>query len=268
MPRGKKNETAVEVRAEDVMLDEATSLADVEPSLRGETVTADLSAPAESQAPEEQAAPEAPEPDGADGDKDRRIQELEQQVSEMREMLERMQSPQVVQVTASTEKVTLRFQSECSDENTASFGPNGIYGQITGKTGTLTVPKTEWSRFLTSPVRYLLDTRQLIVLSGLSEEEMDLYGVNYREGELLDRKAFMKLLDLGDELLEIFPGLCDSHKQMIAKRFLDAYVNGDPRAMNRDLIVKLNDLSKAGGKKGLFNAIIKDMNKQDEESED
>ena len=97
---------------------------------------------------------------------------------------------------------------------------------------------------------------------------MELYGVNYREGEILDRKAFMKLLDLGDELLTIFPGLCDAHKQMISKRFLDAYMNGDPRAMDRDLIIKLNDLSKDGGKKGMFSAIIKDMNKQDEESED
>ena len=45
-------------------------------------------------------------------------------------------------------------------------------------------------------------------------------------------------------------------------------MNGDPRAMDRDLIIKLNDLSKDGGKKGMFSAIIKDMNKQDEESED
>lgn len=260
MPRGKKPESAtVEVNAEDVMLDDGTSLADVEPELKGETVFAGITGPSDGQDVQEQ---------GAENEKDKRIQELEHEMAEMRAMIERMQSPQVVQVTADAEKVTLRFQSECSDENVATFGPNGIYGQITGKTGTIMVPKTEWSRFLTNPVRYLLDTRQLIVLSGLTEEEMELYGVNYREGEILDRKAFMKLLDLGDELLEIFPGLCEAHKQMIAKRFLDAYMSGDPRAMDRDLIIKLNDQSKDGGKKGLFSAIIKDMNKQDEESED
>lgn len=260
MPRGKKTEPAtVEVKAEDVMLDDGTSLSDVEPELKGETVFADIPDQADGQDMQEQED---------EDEKDKRIKELEQEMAEMRAMMERMQSPQVVQVTADTEKVTLRFQSECSDENVATFGPNGIYGQVTGKTGTIMVQKTEWSRFLTNPVRYLLDTRQLIVLSGLTEEEMELYGVNYREGEILDRKAFMKLLDLGDELLTIFPGLCDAHKQMISKRFLDAYMNGDPRAMDRDLIIKLNDLSKDGGKKGMFSAIIKDMNKQDEESED
>ena len=260
----KTEEKTVSVKAEEVLTGGGETLADVDPAMKGETVEAplpDMSDPA--QAAEQAKMKAAYEKD----EKDAQIAELRRQIEEMRQMMAGMQAPQVVQVTADTEKVTMRFQSECSDENVASFGPGGIYGQVTGKTGTLMVPKTEWSRFVTNPVRDLLDKRELIVLSGLTEEEMELYGVNYKEGELLDRKAFMKLLDMGEDLVEIFPALCESHQQMVAKRFLDAYLKGDPRAQDRALIVKLNNLSKAGGRKGMFSAIIKDLNRQDEDEE-
>ena len=257
----KTEEKTVSVKAEEVLTGGGKTLAELDPALKGETVEAplpDMDDPA--QAAEQAEMKAAYEED----EKDAEIAELRRQIEEMRQMLSGMQAPRVVQVTADTEKVTLRFQSERADENVASFGPGGIYGQVTGKTGTLLVPKTEWSRFLTNPVRHLLATRELIVLSGLTEDEMDLYGVNYKEGELLDRKAFTKLLDLGEGLLDIFPRLCESHQQMVAKRFLDAYLKGDPRAQDRGLIVKLNDLSKSGGKKGMFSSIIRDMNRMDE----
>ena len=206
-------------------------------------------------------------PEEPEDDKDERIHALEEQIAQLMEKLNTVQQPQVVQITADTEKVTLRFQSECAQDNVASFGPGGLYGQITGQTGTLIVPKNEWSRFMTDQVRYLLKTRQLIVLSGMDEEERELYGVNYKEGELLDRKAFQKMLDMGDDLVKIFPGLCRSHQEMVAKRFTEAFNNGDPRAMDRDLLVKLNEITKEGGQKGMFTKLISMLNKQDEEEE-
>ena len=286
----------VEVPANQVMLDEKTSLADVNPELAGETITVelpDLSDPAaaaeqaemkrEYEAEQaataemaEEATPPAKARETADtSEKDAEIAELRAMVQNLqKQMVDQNGKAQIVQVMADTEKVTLRFQSECADDNLILFGPNGMYGQITGKSGTMIVPKSDWSRFMTEQVRFLLDTRQLIILSGMDEDEMEMYGCNYREGELLDRNAFAKLLDMGDGLLEIFPGLCRSHKEMIAKRFLTAYENGDVRAQNRELIVQLNQLSKQSSadyaasdprSRGLFTAIIEEMNAQDAE---
>jgi len=218
---------------------------------------------------EQTGAPEAkPEKNGkteSPGQKpetDNRVAELEDMVRQMREELADRR-PQVVQVMADTEKVAMRFQSECADDNVAVFGPGGMYGQVTGKTGYVTVPKSEWSRFLTEQVRYLLDSRKLIVLSGLDDDEREMYGVNYREGELLDQRAFTKLLDLGRDLIAIFPRLCRSHQEMIASRFLSAYQKGDYRANDRELIVALNELSKRGGR-GMFAPIIREMNALEE----
>lgn len=282
MARAKKSaeKTAkVKASAENVMLDEKTSLADADPAMAGETVTAevpDLSDPAVQKeqaelksAFSEQTAEAAKEDqeEPQEDEKDRRIQSLEEQVERLMEKLNGVQQPQVIQVAADTEKVTLRFQSECAQDNVATFGPGGLYGQITGQTGTLMVPKNEWSRFMTDQVRYLLKTRQLIVLSGMDEDERELYGVNYKEGELLDRKAFQKILDMGEDLVDIFPGLCRSHQEMVAKRFTEAFNNGDARAMDRDLLVKLNEITKEGGQKGMFTKLISMLNKQDEEEE-
>ena len=40
------------------------------------------------------------------------------------------QQPQVVQVMADTEKVVMRWMAPVSDENVATFGENGRYGQV------------------------------------------------------------------------------------------------------------------------------------------
>ena len=77
---------------------------------------------------------------------DSEIEALKSLVKQLQDQLA-AQKPHVVQVMADTEKVVLRFQAEVADDNVATFGPEGMYGQVTGKTGTITVPKSEWSRF-------------------------------------------------------------------------------------------------------------------------
>ena len=183
--------------------------------------------------------------------------------------------PQVITVSPETEKVLLRFQAEIADDNVAVFGAGGYYGQITGKTGMLSVPKSEFtSRFLDENARWMLKQRWLVVLSGLDEQERELFGVNYREGEVLDEMAFMKLLDMkAEELLEVYPKLCMSYKEMVARRFVTAFHNGDVRVTTKRALVKsLNDMSKADYKdlpdsdprrKGAFASILEEMNKRD-----
>ena len=193
------------------------------------------------------------------------IEALKSLVKQLQDQLA-AQKPHVVQVMADTEKVVLRFQAEVADDNVATFGPEGMYGQVTGKTGTITVPKSEWSRFYNESVRNMIYRRWLIVLSGMDEQERELYGCNYKPGEILDELAFHKLLDLGRDLIAVFPALCDTHKEMVASRFLTAWMDGDSRAMDRDLIVALNELSKDDThKKGMFQPIIEGLNAKDAE---
>ena len=193
------------------------------------------------------------------------IEALKSLVKQLQDQLA-AQKPHVVQVMADTEKVVLRFQAEVADDNVATFGPEGMYGQVTGKTGTITVPKSEWSRFYNESVRNMIYRRWLIVLSGMDEQERELYGCNYKPGEILDELAFHKLLDLGRDLIAVFPALCDAHKEMVASRFLTAWMDGDSRAMDRDLIVALNELSKDDThKKGMFQPIIEGLNARDAE---
>lgn len=193
-----------------------------------------------------------------------KIQELEAMVkSLMAQLEEQKRQPSVIQVLGDQEKVVLRFQAEVADDNVALFGPNGMYGQVTGKSGQVVVPKSDWSRFYTGSVRNMMKKRWLIVLSGMTEEERELYGCNYRDGEVLEETVFRKMLDMGNALLTIFPQLCRDHQEMVARRLLSAYQDHDPRVSDRDFIVKLNELSAKETGKGLFTAIIADMNEKD-----
>ena len=71
------------------------------------------------------------------------------------------------------------------------------------------------------------------------------------------------MVDLGDELLEIYPKLCDGHKKMVAQRWAEAYEEGNPN-VTRERTVKLNEMSKAAGStRGDFIGIIERMNAQD-----
>ena len=185
------------------------------------------------------------------------------------------QQSQVVQVQASVPMVKLRFQSECSDHNVIQFGLNGKFGSITGKSGTFSVPKEAFGgEFRDELVQNLLRDRELIVLDGLTEEEQELYGVNYKKGEIMDDKLFRKITKMGDEILDIYPDLCETHKIMIARRFMEEFEK-NPGAIDRGLILKLNELSKQDYKdcpendpkrKGAFYPVIEAMNKRDAES--
>ena len=179
--------------------------------------------------------------------------------------MEALAKPQVVQVMADTEKVHFLWQAEVSDSNVVHFGDGGMYGRIVGKTGSFYVPKSDLSRVLTEVNRLHLKRRWLIIVSGLDEEERVALGVDYKEGELLDKRAFAKMVDLGDEILEIYPALCEGHKRMVAQRYAEAFHKNNPN-VTRERILALNAMSKeAGSEKGDFTPIIEMMNQRDAE---
>lgn len=172
-------------------------------------------------------------------------------------------APQIVQIAADTEKVHFLWQAEVSDENVFEVGPNGMYGRIVGKTGSFFVPKSDLSRVMDAMFRLLLQKRWIIAVDGLSDEEREAYGVAYKEGEILDKKGFARMVELGDGMLEIYPKLCAGHREMVAKRYHEAYLNRSPY-VTREIVVELNRLSKQlGSKEGDFTDIIEAMNASD-----
>lgn len=226
-----------------------------------EKAAAKAKAEAEAKAAEEAAAKKAEE---ATAQKDSEIEALKKVIADMQAQLASAQRPQVIQVSQDTERVNFLWQAEVADDNVTVFGEGGLYGRIVGKTGTFSCPKNDLSRLLDSFNRYRLDQRQLIVLDGLTDEEREMLGVNYKEGEILDRRAFAKMVDLGEEMLEIYPKLCDSHKEMVAKRYNEAYADGNPK-VTREIVVALHRQAKAAGRGEDFASILAAMNEADAE---
>ena len=171
--------------------------------------------------------------------------------------------PQIVQIAADVERVQFVYMAEVADDNQQDFGPNGMYGRIVGKTGFFSVPKSDLSRVMDAPFRMMLQRRWIVVVSGLTDEEREAYGVNYAEGEVLTDKAFLRMVELGDKMLEIYPKLCAGHREMVAKRYFEAYMSDNP-AVTRDIVVELNSMSrKLDGGDGAFSKIIEMMNEAD-----
>lgn len=245
--------TAFEVPADEVVAisddGSETPLTELEPALKGESVTVEKEAVAQKLYTEEEVAEIA-------------RQAAASAVAEAMKNAPQAMT-QIVQYGADAQKVQFLWMAEVADDNTVQFGDGGMYGSIVGKTGSFYVPKNDLSRILTSMNRKFLEDRWLIVVNGLTDEERETLGVDYKEGEVLDRKAFAKMVELGDKLLELYPALCEGHKQMVAQRYADAFAAGSPY-VTRERAVKLNDLSRREGhERGDFIHIIEEMNERD-----
>lgn len=191
---------------------------------------------------------------------------LQKQMEQLQMQLLAMQKPQVIQVAADTERVYFLWQAEVADYNLVTFGPGGMYGSITGKTGTFSVPKNELSRILDNRTRGFIQKRWLIVLDGLTDDERESLGVAYKEGEILDRKAFERMVDIPkDAICEIYSKLCLSHKEMVGRRYYEAWQAMNP-AVTREKVIALRNITRDMGL-GIkaFQTILQEMNASEEE---
>jgi len=188
--------------------------------------------------------------------RDIEIENLKAQIEQMKQLMAQQsaQPQQIVVTTDNSERVWFLWLADVSDDNQILIGENGQYGRIVGKTGTFYVPKNDISRVMDSAIRYYLQNRWLIITSGLTEEEREALGVNYKEGELLDEKAFRRMTEMGKELLDIFPSLCDAHKEMVASRYHEDYMMN--KKIDRNMVVELNRLYPSVA----FKDILEDMN--------
>lgn len=176
-------------------------------------------------------------------ERDLEIANLKDQIEQLKQLMaeQAKAQPQQIVLTENSERVWFLWMADVADDNVTLIGEHGEYGRIVGKTGSFYVPKNDLSRILDTANRYYLQNRWMIVVSGLEDDEREALGVMYKEGELLDQKLFAKIIELKrDELLEIFPALCDAHKEMVASRFHEAYGSG--KKINRQTVIDLNTI--------------------------
>ena len=172
--------------------------------------------------------------------------------------------PQTVVQVAKDEYVTVLFIGAIASGTTVSMPK---WGQINYAGGMLDIPKKEFLQGIGVQVNNaLLRERQIIVLSGLTDEERRRFGVDYKEGEYLTDKALYELIGYDTEkVCDIFTKLCDEHKRIVAKVYLTAYFEKQDKRVHRDTVKALNSLSKSVDKDGLFTPIIEDMGRRDAE---
>ena len=159
------------------------------------------------------------------------------------------------------ERVTLIFLGAIANGTQVALGK---LGTITKAGNTLTVPKDLFLQAMGTPVvDALLRNRSLIVVDGLTAEEMERYNLAYKEGELLSQEAFFKILDYPkDKVVSIFSLLCKEHKILLAKLYSTAYFERGDNRISVELIKELNKESKVIEKDGLFTRILEDMGKK------
>lgn len=173
--------------------------------------------------------------------------------------------------------VTIIWQAEVNDANELLIGPNGKYGVITGKHAVIPIQHRDFvGDFRTTTMQYFLKTRNLIVVDGLTDDERKVYGLEYKQGEYLEPAVYERLIEMGDDVLEIFPKLHPTWREMVATKFTDAYEKKTLKC-SRGTLLAMNAISKKDyanlpkgdmRRKGAFYAIIHAMNAEDEMADD
>lgn len=155
--------------------------------------------------------------------------------------------------------VKMVYINPVSERNEVNLGDFGV---LHGSTGYLEVPRRDFGgKFMTNTVRYLLDTKRLMVTDGLTADEKVRYKLDYPEDAVMSDRTFDHLLNMSTEELEkMFSKLCKEHQQFVARRFITAYEGNDNR-ISRDKVERLNQISKANDPEGMFKPILQGMNK-------
>lgn len=164
--------------------------------------------------------------------------------------------PAVVQV-AKEEYVSLLYVGAISQGTVVNMGP---LGRFTRAGAMIDVRKKEFLNGQTMVVSKLLEKRHVIVVDGLTDDERARYGLDYKEGEVLTKKAFERLLQFSeDELCAVFTRLCDQHKGIVCKIFISEYFEKNNPAVTLGKVKRLNNETKHINEEGLLRPILKDM---------
>ena len=174
---------------------------------------------------------------------------------------------QAVYVTPNEKMVQCIYIDSVIPNNEIIIG-NGR--KISGSGRVFSVPLSEFeSTFITPLIAKLIKTRRIIVLDGLTDEQRSLYDCEYAENEVIRREGVFDFFFKKEipEAAEIFGSLCAEHQELVAARFMDAYLNdGSPfkRYVSRARVVALNNISKEKHNgEGIFKPMLEALNAED-----
>lgn len=219
---------------------------------------AEISAPVEATAPvtDEKAA-----------EKTFTADEVQAMLAAMQAQIEELKAQNAAQPVAvlsemrpEREMVKFRWQAPVSDDNVLEIGTNGRWATITGKERTFSVPKDELGNVLNAQVRNLLDMRWLIVLDGLDEDEMEAIGCAYKPGEILDNRAFRRLVDMGNGIVEVYRSLCKGNREIVAKIMYEDWQENAGLHISRETVTALKEIDPD---EAAFKAILNEMNERE-----
>lgn len=170
----------------------------------------------------------------------------------------------VYQVIAPKEPmVKMLYIDSCIPNNQIPIGKGRV---ITGSGKTFSVTLTDFEgEFMTAFIQKLIKKRKIIVLDGVTEDMRNQYGCQYAEGEIIKNEGiFDYLLNCtAAEAERLFRELCPEHRELVARRFMEAFENGDNR-LDRARVEALNGISKGDAADGVgaFTPILKALNEK------
>lgn len=159
--------------------------------------------------------------------------------------------------------VKLLYLDSAIENNEVPIGGGRV---VTGSGRVFAVKLSDFEgTFLTPLVLAFLKKRKFIVLDGLTDELREQYGVKYREGEIVKNEGMFDWFFNApvDKAASVFAELCKDHRELVARRFCDAYEKGDNR-LTRDRLEALNKVSKRDypDGKGAFTELIRELNEK------
>lgn len=171
-------------------------------------------------------------------------------------------APTVLYAAPREPMVKILYLDSAIENNEIPIGGGRV---ITGSGRVFNVKLTDFEGiFMTPLVSKLLKLRKFIVLDGLTQEQREQYGVNYREGEIVKNEGmFDAFFNMPvQRAAEAFSALCPEHRDMVARRFIDAFEKRDNR-ITRDRVEALNAISKRDYEdgRGAFTHILEEINK-------
>ncbi|MBQ8497531.1 MAG: hypothetical protein IJ489_08775 [Clostridia bacterium] len=155
------------------------------------------------------------------------------------------------------EYVTLMYLGNIAEGTVVTMGK---LGQFYKSGDTRDIPKRDFLQNMDIRLTKMLESRQILVLSGLDDRERERYGLLYADGEVLTREQFDKILSYSDkQITEIFSLLCPEHQKMVAGKIMNAYFENHDNRITPERVKKLQSISKKTKKDGFFIPVIEAM---------
>lgn len=169
----------------------------------------------------------------------------------------------VIQVTPKDPMVTIHISDSAIPNNQYPIGKGRM---MTGSGRTFKVTLSDFEGdFMTPFTMKMLEKRIFIVMDGLTDEQRAQYNCLYKENEVIKDEGVFDFFFSApvEDAAKLYAQLCPQHREMVSRRFMQAFENGDNR-LSKDRVEALNQISKQDSNTGtgLFTPILRKYNEE------